>query len=351
MATTSPVMDKQPSLPMIHRQHTVAMAYKTVKTRLSLFLYLAKSARISASSNSISLSSNKHRNKRYHTDQISSPLATTMLDRISEEGMERSSCNSDVRSSDRRSIRSTSPPSSPPKFKSDRGYGGLTCLPENPRSAPLSPGGTSFVRIGSSGGSSSGRPSSEHVGKRGSSSSSSEKGDGNGKTRASPPRPLTLRGRQSHRNLGKETDLSPRSNSPPLCRHTTIGSFSDTVRPLHDIYSKTRLPVPEPGREHQDPRTAPRPGASGGRVGGQMLGRYSRGEAYKGEDAARAVGWKKEEIHERRIEERTERYHQERWADYLREKEGKEEGKARSDSKTKRRSKVMEKIDDKCTVS
>ena len=87
-----------------------------------------------------------------------------------------------------------------------------------------------------------------------------------------------------------------------------------------------------------------------------MLGRYSRGEAHKCEDAARAVGWKKEEIDERRTEERTDEYHQQRWAEYLRDKESEEAGnsqgqKAHSDPRTKRRSKLMEKIDDKCVVN
>ncbi|RVX71116.1 hypothetical protein B0A52_03482 [Exophiala mesophila] len=212
---------------------------------------------------------------------------------------------------------SSSPPSSPPRFRSSAGYGATTYLPENPKSPPLSPGGTSVMRI-----------------------------------------------RSSHSSGSQRNFDARRPPSPPIAvvpsNPTTIGSFSDTVRPVHDINNpQIRLPKPTPGREHQDPRAAPVPGPSAGNIGGQMLGRYSRGEAHKGADVERLVGWKREEIEERRTEERIEQSYRDRWNKYLEERENKERREAleqaqrdgaggssrRSKNKSRRRS------DHKCTIN
>lgn len=289
------LLDKQVSLKSTHPYHP-KMVYKTAKSLFSWSLYC--SAR----------KYNPYQRKRQHQQCCNHSIEkTTRLDQ---------DIDSDQFSSSKETLEadpmSTSPPASPPRFRSSAGYGATTCLPENPKSPPLSPGGTSVTRIGSSSGSATTRRNSRPTSDRTTTRATDQ-----------PPTSSAERGRNS--NPGPQPSFQARPSTPIVSNPTTIGSFSDTVRPVHDIHNlQTRLPKPTPGREHQDPRAAPTPGPSAGNIGGQMLGRFSRGEAHKGADASRVVGWKKEEIEERRAEERIEESHRDRWNKYLQDREEKD---------------------------
>lgn len=296
---TPPVLlDKQASLKSTHPYHP-KMVFKTAKSLFSSSLYCS------------TRKYNPYQRKRQHHQCCDHSIEKTTR-RDQDIDSDQFSSSKETLQADPMST--TSPPASPPRFRSSAGYGATTCLPENPKSPPLSPGGTPLTRIGSS---SSGSAANGR--------NSRPTSDRTTTTRAKdqqPPTSSAERGRNS--NPGPQPTFQARPSTPVVSNPTTIGSFSDTIRPVpvHGIHNpQTRLPKPTPGREHQDPRAAPTPGPSAGNIGGQMLGRFSRGEAHKGADASRVVAWKKEEIEERRTEERIEESHRDRWNKYLQDRE------------------------------
>ncbi|KIV91545.1 hypothetical protein PV10_06074 [Exophiala mesophila] len=304
--------DKQMSFKPTHRYHP-KMVLKSARSLLSWPLYCSALPR----RNIPSQQRKHHHHHSQHQCCCNHSTETTITTCLDNLDPDRNSFSSSKETLPVNPMSmSNSPPSSPPRFRSSAGYGATTYLPENPKSPPLSPGGTSVMRIGSS--HSSGSQPNSHA-----------------------RRPST-----------------PNIPSNP----TTIGSFSDMVRPVHDIHNPyIRLPKPTPGREHQDPRAAPVPGPSAGNIGGQMLGRYSRGEAHKGADVERLVGWKREEIEERRTEERIEQSYRDRWNKYLKEREKKERREAMEQEQAQRDSaggssrrskdKSRRRSDHKCTIN